>query len=253
MSRLLRALRALPVLRTLALALLLTGPLASAPLALAVTQNPEAGPGGQAAPSESATGAHHGEHGVDVKTLGLQLLNFALLIFILVKYAGGAMRKALRERHEQLRTSIDEAARVKTAAEERFRQQEQRLANLEHELEAMRRNIIAEAESEKARLLAAAGEKARRIQEETRFQLDQQVKDAELRFKAAVAEAAVKIADELVRRSVTPSDEQRLAHTFVSELTGGNGDAARGGPPGGDGGAGADRPAPRPRPEGEAV
>jgi hypothetical protein len=54
-----------------------------------------------------------------------------------------------------------------------------------------------------------------------------------------VAEAAVKIADELLRRSVTPSDEQRLATGFVNELAAARpADAAKGGPP-------------RPRPEGE--
>lgn len=161
---------------------------------------------------------HGTEHGIDPKTLALQFLNFGVLLFLLIKFGGRAINNGLRARHEQLKSDMEEAAKQKAAAEARFKEQEKRLANLENELEAMRRSILAEAESEKARIIAAAEEKARRVQDETRFQLDQQVKEAEQRFRAEVAQAALKIADELLRRSVNASDEQRLAQSFVAEL-----------------------------------
>jgi len=163
---------------------------------------------------------HEGEHheGIDPKTLGLQLLNFGVLLFILIKFGGKAINKSLRERHEQLKADMEEATRLRTAAELRFKEQEKRLQNLEQELEAMRQAILKEAEHEKARIIAAAEERAKRVQDETRFQLDQQVKDAELRFRGEVAQAALKIADELLRRSVNGGDEQRLVQGFVAEL-----------------------------------
>jgi F-type H+-transporting ATPase subunit b len=159
---------------------------------------------------------HHEE--IDAKTLALQLLNFGVLLFILIKFGGGAINKSLRARHDQLKTDMEEAARLRTAAELRFKEQEKRLENLEHELEAMRQAILKEAEHEKARIIAAAEERAKRVQDETRFQLEQQVKEAELRFRAEVAQAALKIADELLRRSVNGGDEQRLVQNFVAEL-----------------------------------
>jgi F-type H+-transporting ATPase subunit b len=193
------------------------------PAGLAAGQQPSTEP--QPSPehaAEAATGhaGEHEAHGIDPKTLGLQLLNFAVLVFILMKFGGGAINKALAARHQQLRTDIDEAARIKSAAEQRFKQQEQRLANLEREIEVMITSIRQEAEQEKARIIAGAEEKARRVQEETTFALEQQVKEAEARFRGEVAQAAVKVADELLRRSVTPSDEQRLVQSFVGELGG---------------------------------
>jgi F-type H+-transporting ATPase subunit b len=172
---------------------------------------------GEAAAEHAAT-TEHEEHHLDPKTLGLQFLNFGVLLFILIKFGGGAINKALRARHEQLKADLEEAQKVRAAAELRYKQQEQRLANLEHELTAMRAAIRQDAENEKARMIKSAEERARVIQQETTFQLDQQVKDAEQRFRAEVAQAAVKVAEELLRRSVTPSDEQRLNQTFVSEL-----------------------------------
>ena len=170
--------------------------------------------------AEHAPGGHEGEHhaGVDPKTLALQLLNFGVLLFLLIKFGGSAINKSLRARHDQLKTDMEEANRLRQAAEARFKEQEKRLGNLESELEAMRLGILKEAEAEKARIIASAEERARRVQDDTRFQLEQQVKEAELRFRAEVAQAALKIADELLRRQVNGGDEQRLVQNFVAEL-----------------------------------
>jgi F-type H+-transporting ATPase subunit b len=182
--------------------------------ALAIAVSAPAGAQPEEAPGHEAGG----EHGIDAKTLALQLLNFGVLAFVLIKFGGAAINKTLRARHDQLKADLDEAARLRREAEERFRAHEQRLANIEREIQDMLGHIRGEAEQEKARIIAGAEEKARRIQDETRFALEQQVKEAELRFRAEVAQAAVKVADELLKRSVTPSDEQRLAQSFVSEL-----------------------------------
>jgi F-type H+-transporting ATPase subunit b len=199
---------------------------------------------GLAAEHGGGGGEHHAS--LDLKTLGLQLLNFGILLFILVKFGGGAINKALQQRHDQLKADLDEANRIRTAAETKFKAQEKRLANLEQELAAMRAAIVQDAENEKARIVAAAQEKAQRIQQETTFQLQQQVKEAEARFRLEVAQAASRVADELLRKSVTPSDEQRLSQTFVAEL-GADGGRPRGPGPEPDKG-GQPRP-PRPREE----
>ena len=175
---------------------------------------------GEPAPSQGEAPAGHGEHsehaGVDAKTLALQLLNFGVLLFLLIWFGGGALRKAFRGRHEQLKAEIESAAGQRALAEQRFRAQDTRLANLEQELAALRAAVQQEGERERARLLAGAEEKAKRIQDETRFQLDQQVKEAEIRLRAEVASTAVKVADELLKRSVNPDDERRLAQDFAT-------------------------------------
>jgi F-type H+-transporting ATPase subunit b len=161
--------------------------------------------------------AQHGHHGgVDAKTLALQLLNFGVLLFILIWFGGRALSRAFRGRHDQLKTEIESAAGQRALAEQRFRDQDTRLANLEQELSALRAAVHEEGEREQARLLAGAEEKAKRIQDETRFQLDQQVKEAELRLRAEVASTAVKVADEILKRSVSVDDERRLAQDFAA-------------------------------------
>ncbi len=162
--------------------------------------------------------SHHGEHGIDGKVLALQLFNFAVLIFILVKFAGGALNKALRGRHDKMKVDLDEAQRLRTDAETKLKAQEARLINLENEIISLRKSMQESAEGEKQRMIAAAEARVVRMEEETRFLMEQQVKQAELNFKAEVATATARIAEALVRRQVNDSDQQRLVTSFVAEV-----------------------------------
>lgn len=174
-------------------------------------------------------GEAHGEHGegapaVNGGKLALQFLNFGVLVGILVFFGGKAVNKALRARHEQLKADLASAAELRAAAEAKLARQEARLGSLEAEIAELRRNLKAEAEVEKARLVAAAEERAARIKAETGFLIDQQVREADQRLRRESADAALKIAEDILRRAIGPADQRRLLDTFV-------GDVERGGAP----------------------
>jgi len=180
-------------------------------------------PGGaEAAPAEHgeahAEGEGEGEaHGPTLAPgkLGLQLLNFAVLLFVLVKFGGGAINKMLAARHHQLKGDLASAAELRAAAEAKLAVQEQRLARLENELASLRENIKADAEAEKQRLIAAADVRARRIAEETSFLVEQQIREAEVKLRRESAEVALGIAEDILRRVVGPADQQRFLDKFL--------------------------------------
>jgi F0F1-type ATP synthase membrane subunit b/b' len=194
--------------------------LAGAAPALAQHDRPATEEHGAAAKGEGHADEGHGgeHHGLDTKKLAFQLINFALLLTILGFFGGKAINKALAARHDQMKRDLEEARLARTAAEARLAQQEKRLGNLEKEVISLRASVKDEALKEEQRLVAAAEEKARRIQDETRFLMDQQVKEAEVRFREEVAGTAVRIAEEIVRRSVRPDDETRLTQGFIADL-----------------------------------
>jgi F-type H+-transporting ATPase subunit b len=216
--------RAVRVVRALGLSFVVALLLAGAPAAVVAADHASGPAHGEEHPAKSAAEGHEGAHGgehapsIDGKTLGLQLLNFGVLLFILIKFGGGAINKALLARHQQLKTDLAAAAEARTQAEERLKKQEQRMANLEKEIHAIRLGIKQEAEAEKARLIAAAEERARRIREETAFIIEQQVKEAEALLRREASDGAVKIAEELLRRAMDARDQQRFVETFVADV-----------------------------------
>jgi F-type H+-transporting ATPase subunit b len=180
--------------------------------------------------AQGTHGEGHGEHaGFSGKTFALQLINFGVLLFILIWFGGRAMNKSLRARHDQLKGDINEAARLRDEAAQKFKAQDQRVADLEKEIAALRASLRQDAEREQARMLEGAQERAKKIQDDMQFQLNQQVKEAELLLRAEVASASVKLAEELVRKAMNTDDERRLAQEFVAGFAGVDGPVGPGG------------------------
>lgn len=205
-------------------ALILALTLAGAP---ALAQ--ESGHAGEAAghaiePTEGTHGGgeveHHGTPAFDWKTFAFQMLNFGILVYILVKFGGGALSKALAERHKQLKTDVEAANRAREAAEATLREQEGRLQSLQEEIATLRANMARSAEADRVRILAAAAQRAEQLKKETAFLLDQQVRAAEQQLRREVAEQALAIAEELLRKRLESSDQQRLVNTFMQDVAG---------------------------------
>jgi F0F1-type ATP synthase membrane subunit b/b' len=176
--------------------------------------------------AEEKTAEHLEEHGGEHEAIPeihgtrliAQILNFGAVIFVIVYFGGKAISKMLVTRHEQLKSELAAASEAKAAAEARLAKEEKRLAALEQEITAMRAGIKQEAEAEKARLIEMAEERAQRIREETKFLLDQQVKEAEATLRRDAARAAVDMAEAIVRKSLNAGDQQRMVDSFVSDV-----------------------------------
>jgi F-type H+-transporting ATPase subunit b len=169
---------------------------------------------------EHGAAAGHESPGFSGKTFLWQMLNFAALLFLLIKFGGPAVKKALAARHTQIKTDLASAAEARTAAQARFEQQGKRLAALESEIATIVAGIKQEAEAEKTRLIAMAEERARRIREECEFIIEQQVKQAEEDLRREVAAQAVALAEKIVRAQLGAQDQQRLVDTFVGDVAG---------------------------------
>jgi F-type H+-transporting ATPase subunit b len=179
-----------------------------------------AGEHGAAAGEHGAAGEHEGPPPIDGGRLAAQFFNFALLIAVLYFAGRGPVSKALLARHEQLKSELAAAAEVRAAAQARLEKQEKRLAALEHEIADIKAGVKQEAEAEKARLIASAEERARRIREEATFMIDQQVKEAEVQLRREAARAAVEAAERVVRANFGAGDQQRLVDSFVADVAG---------------------------------
>ena len=178
--------------------------------------------GEEEAAAEHEGGAHEEAEApkLDTTRLLYQIINFSILAGVLGWFGGRAINKALLARHQQLKADLAAAAEARTAAEARALVQQKRLETLETEIANIRASIKQEAEDEKQRLIATAEERARSIAQETTFLLDQQVKEAEIALKREVAEAAVRIAEAIVTKSLHAGDQQKLVETFVSGVAG---------------------------------
>lgn len=172
------------------------------------------------APADALAAAAGGE-GLFGSALGgflAHLINFTILLFILVKYVGPHLRDYLATRRQALERALAEAAALKADAKARAREYEARLARVEAEIARVREEYRADAEAERARLLAEAERAAERLRRQAEVTAEQELAKARAALREEAARLATDLAEQMLRRELTPADQSRLVQEFVTRL-----------------------------------
>lgn len=147
-------------------------------------------------------------------------LNFALVFggggYILAKYAPPFFRR----RADVIAAAINEAARVKAEAEQRRREAEAKLANLEKGIAEMRASARRDADAEAERIRALAGEEAKKIDLAADAEIQAAERAARMELKTIGGRLAIERAEALLREEMTPKTEAALFRNFIAELEG---------------------------------
>jgi F-type H+-transporting ATPase subunit b len=161
----------------------------------------------------SSTGAE--EHGGSAMQLLFMVINFVLFVYILRRFLFPWIQAYLRSRREQIVAAIHEAEESKKSAAGTVQEYRDRLTQLEQEMNVIREDLRSEGEREKAKLIQEAEGLASRIQDDTRFLAEQEVKVARQRVRADMAGRAQSLAAELLQRHLGAADQNRLAEEFL--------------------------------------
>jgi F-type H+-transporting ATPase subunit b len=146
------------------------------------------------------------------------LFNFGLLLLLFFLFALPKIRASLEARRKEIEQGLAEAQRLKAEAEAKRAEYQARLDKLDAELEQIRRDMAHAGAEERDRIVAEAEKKAHRMRQDTRFVIDQQMKQLrEDLFREAVT-SAVAAAEQVLREKVTAADQQRLADEYLARL-----------------------------------
>jgi len=172
------------------------------------------------APLLSVRAAEEGEHaagGVPTELI-FKWLNFITIFGGL----GYLLRKPMREfftgQREAIQSSIEEARRAREESRARLRGVEERLARLEQEAEALRREAAENATAEKQRIQETAQREAERILSTARAEMESVTRAARLELRAYAARLAVSLAEQEIRQRLTPQTHAALFQAFAGHL-----------------------------------
>ncbi|MCA9530941.1 MAG: ATP synthase F0 subunit B [Myxococcales bacterium] len=179
----------------------------------------------------AATALAEGGHGAEPdpgSTIGWQQLhwtafwgsvfNFALLVWLIWYFGRKPVRAFLETRRAEVQAAIEEATRLKQAAEAKRAEYQQRLDKLESELEQIRADMVRAGEAERDRIVAEAEQKAARARKETAFVIEQQAKQMRADLSREAVESAVATAERLLNDKATASDHERLAKHYLDRV-----------------------------------
>ncbi len=173
----------------------------------------------QLAPDALAAGGETAD-GPNWAMLGLQALNVGILAFVLVRYAGPALRDYFQNRSQQIRQSIEGAQQRLREAEAKIAELRERLDAFEGESGDLVAGVAEAAEAERARMQDRARATAERIREDAKRVADSEIARARQALRAEAARLATEIAGELLREESTDEDDTRIVAEFTDKIGG---------------------------------
>ncbi|HTM11003.1 MAG TPA: ATP synthase F0 subunit B [Verrucomicrobiae bacterium] len=168
--------------------------------------------------SASAFAGEAEEHAASASELIFPFLNFLIFLFLIYRFALPLVRDYLNKRRADIAAAVHEGDEAKRKGEALLAEYRGRLASLGDELRAIRDSLRADAEKERAKLLADAAEIGGRIKADADFLADQEVRLARQEVRKEIVDTAAETAERLVRDNLTPADQKRIVGEFLTEV-----------------------------------
>jgi F-type H+-transporting ATPase subunit b len=179
--------------------------------------------GAQPVHPEGAPAAQHAEddhaEGNPIVTIVARLLNFGILVGLLVYFLRSPFAAYLASRSTQIRQDLVTAADMRAAATARLADIEAKMRALPAELEALTRQGVEDVKAEQVRIAQAAAAERRRLLDQTGREIDMRLRVARRELTEHAAHLAVGVAEQRIRRAITPEDQVRLVDRYASQLS----------------------------------
>jgi len=147
-----------------------------------------------------------------------EVISFAILFFVLYKFAFPGILAALEEREKKIKDSLDQAERHRSEAERRLKEYESKLSGASKEADG----LLAAAKERAQRLMEENEQRmtteAERIKGEATRAIDHERRKAIQEIRTQTTDLALMAAEKVVQRSLNDADHRRLADEALDAL-----------------------------------
>jgi len=168
--------------------------------------------------SSEAVAGGGGGHGVPWGDIFKHAFNLAILVGVIVYFTRKPFATFLQERSELIRKSIEDAATARAEAMKKLEEMDARMATLSDELAKLSSRIESESIAEAAALRDMAEAEIARIRAQAQFSSEQELKKARIELRQEASVLASEAAQELVRKSLSAQDQERLVQENIEKI-----------------------------------
>lgn len=172
----------------------------------------------EAAIHHEAAHEEHAEHAVPIGDLWKRAINFVILAGALYYVLRKPAKQFFSNRTEAIKRTLEELERQKNEAENKYEEYRQKLLVLEKEKGKIIQDFINEGEAEKAKIIEKAHLTATHMKQEADAAIQQEIKNAKKVIREEVAELSAKMAEDLLKKHIKDSDQQRLVDEYLAKV-----------------------------------
>lgn len=147
-----------------------------------------------------------------------EVANLVLLIGVLVYFARKPVLTFLSERREEIQNNLLSSAKLLSDAETRLEEWNERAAQLESEIQDIRRSAQRSADRERDTIIADAEQTARRIRTSAGAVVERELRAARESLREEVADLATELAGKILKEKVGDGDRGRLVDEFIDKI-----------------------------------
>jgi F-type H+-transporting ATPase subunit b len=151
-----------------------------------------------------------------------KLVNFLILMALLWKLLADKVKTYFSDRRVEIAQMIEQADKAKEDAEKQYAEIEQKLKNVEKDIQEIKDAIMGELEGEKERIIKEGKTSADRILQQARWSAEQEVVKARNELKNHVVEMAGDMASGMITRSMTPEDQKKILEEYLDKVVKGH-------------------------------
>lgn len=166
----------------------------------------------------AAEGGHDQSIGGMIMGMGWPVANFIIFCGVIYYFGNGPLKEYLATRSASIRKDLVEAAELKAAATAQLATIEQKLQALPGELNTLRTRGAEDIVAEEKRIAAAAEADRERLLEQTRREIDLQVRLAKKDILEHAANLSVALATERIKKETTAADQDRLVDNYLNQV-----------------------------------
>jgi F-type H+-transporting ATPase subunit b len=171
------------------------------------------------APADAHGSAAGGSLSVEkLKDLGWRIVNFIALVIILVKFAAKPIGSGLASRRKQVKDDIQELQQKRVDTEQSYDTFQEKLANVESQIDTIVEKAIAQAEVEKTKIIEKAELAADDIKRTAEMAIQNEITEARRLLKNEVAEQAAIMAEELIIKNLTETDQVKIIDDYLAKV-----------------------------------
>ena len=138
------------------------------------------------------------------------ILTFMLLFVLLAKFAWKPLLKALSEREEKIRSSLEQAEEAQQKLEQLNSESEKIIGKARSEAQSIVADGKAAAEKVRDEIEASAKEKANSIVSQAEKRIASEKKQAISEIRGEVGDLSIQIAEKLIRKNLSKEDNMAL-------------------------------------------
>lgn len=146
------------------------------------------------------------------------IINFILLAALFIYLYRTRSSGAFEKRSLEVQIEMEEAAEAKKQAEAKYSEYKARIDRLDEDLKKIREMAKEDAEKERETILTEARKQSEKMIKQAEITAKQEVDQAKRDLRREAAELAAKMAEEIVKKAVTPEDQKKWVTSYIEKI-----------------------------------